>query len=366
MERLSEQVRKVRRWLIDQPFDGILLSEQKNIAWLTGARAYVNLATERSIVFFLITESETVMYCSNIEKERLLAEEIGDTVGEIHVFPWYDPLLAESITQEQSKIGKVVLDREVESAFKAVRSALSPSQVADYRQLGKLSAAAVEETALGLQRGETELEIAGRLANAAIKRGIEPVVNLVAVDDRVSAYRHPLPTDKRLDRYVMIVLSGRRNGQYISLTRLVHFGVIPIDLKKKHAAVCTIDSRLMHHTRVGQSMGDLFKEMKAAYAAVGYQHEWKNHHQGGLTGYVGRERLLQPDAQELIQANEVYAWNPSITGTKSEDTILVTESGPEILTLGKEYPLITVTVAGCTYERPDILVRNDGGSVKTS
>ncbi|MDY7220989.1 hypothetical protein [Halalkalibacterium halodurans] len=70
--------------------------------------------------------------------------------------------------------------------------------------------------------------------------------------------------------------------------------------------------------------------------------------------------MLQPDAQELIQANEVYAWNPSITGTKSEDTILVTESGPEILTLGKEYPLMTVTVAGCTYERPDILVRNDG------
>jgi antitoxin VapB len=52
----------------------------------------------------------------------------------------------------------------------------------------------------------------------------------------------------------------------------------------------------------------------------------------------------------------VYAWNPSITGTKSEDTILVTETGNEILTSISGWPVISVDIDGDTIERPAILI----------
>jgi antitoxin VapB len=51
----------------------------------------------------------------------------------------------------------------------------------------------------------------------------------------------------------------------------------------------------------------------------------------------------------------VYAWNPSITGTKSEDTILVGPHGNEVLTGIEGWPALSVTVDGQTVARPAIL-----------
>jgi antitoxin VapB len=50
-----------------------------------------------------------------------------------------------------------------------------------------------------------------------------------------------------------------------------------------------------------------------------------------------------------------HAWNPSITGAKSEDTILVGNDGNENVTAIPGWPAITVKVDGRVVERPDIL-----------
>jgi antitoxin VapB len=56
-----------------------------------------------------------------------------------------------------------------------------------------------------------------------------------------------------------------------------------------------------------------------------------------------------------IQLNQAIAWNPSITGTKSEDTILVREKGVEVLTPTPHWPMLKVNYGGKTYLRPNIL-----------
>ena len=56
-----------------------------------------------------------------------------------------------------------------------------------------------------------------------------------------------------------------------------------------------------------------------------------------------------------MQEGQVYAWNPSITGCKSEDTVLVTDSGVEVLTATDGWPMIRATAGGVEYERPAIL-----------
>jgi antitoxin VapB len=66
--------------------------------------------------------------------------------------------------------------------------------------------------------------------------------------------------------------------------------------------------------------------------------------------------MARPGASEKVSLGQVYAWNPSITGTKSEDTILVTETGNEILTSIFGWPVISVDVDGDSLERPAILI----------
>src|SRR6185436_18658845 len=49
------------------------------------------------------------------------------------------------------------------------------------------------------------------------------------------------------------------------------------------------------------------------------------------------------------------AWNPSITGTKSEDTILADADGHQFLTRGGNWPTLTVEHDGQRLEFVDVL-----------
>jgi Xaa-Pro dipeptidase len=41
---------------------------------------------------------------------------------------------------------------------------------------------------------------------------------------------------------------------------------------------------------------------------------------------------VTPQTPQEIQAGQAFAWNPSVTGTKTEETFILTESGPEVIT----------------------------------
>jgi antitoxin VapB len=207
--------------------------------------------------------------------------------------------------------------------------------------------------------GMTEQEIAAHLMQAAQSRSAQPIVVLVATDQRIFNFRHPLPTAKRLEHYAMLILCGRQHGLVTSITRLVHFGPLPAELRRKMEATARIDAAMIAATRPGATAGDVFQQTIEAYAQAGYPDEWKLHHQGGPAGYEPRELLATPGSAFKVQASQTYAWNPSITGTKSEDTILVAPEGQpnEILTATPGWPMLSVTVDGQTYERPAIWER---------
>jgi len=239
-----------------------------------------------------------------------------------------------------------------------MRANLTVPEVKRFRRLGRLCAQAMEATMRAVRPGQSEHRIAAKLSNETGKRGIQAIVNLVATDERIFSFRHPLPTDKKLERYAMLVLCGRRWGLVCSLTRLIHFGRLPSDLKEKAKAVAKVDAAFIANTQPGQRLGDIFKRGMEVYAEADYPDEWQYHHQGGLAGYEPREIVATSYSEEVVSVGQVYAWNPSITGTKSEDTILVTEHGYEILTAMNDWPTIQVHIDGQTLLRPAILERN--------
>jgi antitoxin VapB len=135
-------------------------------------------------------------------------------------------------------------------------------------------------------------------------------------------------------------MCARCQGLVASLTRLVHFGALPDDVRRKMQAVARVDAAAIRATRPGRMLKEIFGEIQQAYAAVGFADEWQLHHQGGPTGYEPREVTANPATGEMAAAGQVYAWNPSITGTKSEDSVLITPQGYEVLTATPGWPLI--------------------------
>ena len=59
-----------------------------------------------------------------------------------------------------------------------------------------------------------------------------------------------------------------------------------------------------------------------------------------------------------MQENQPFAWNPSITGTKSEDTLLAGAREVELITKPVFYPALSCEAVGATFVRPNILEKN--------
>ena len=117
----------------------------------------------------------------------------------------------------------------------------------------------------------------------------------------------------------------------------------------------TVDAELIAHTRPGTSIDYIFRKGMEAYARAGFPDEWKLHHQGGPTGYAGRDYRAKPGVKDIVHLNQAFAWNPSITGTKSEDTVIALEDRTEILSAHGDWPMRPVEVESLVVSRPEIL-----------
>ncbi len=362
MTPIQPKLDAVRALMDENGLDGMLLEKVSSFAWATnGGASYINTASSYGTSQLLITRDSHHLITNNIEAPRLLAEEgLAHQGWQVHAPHWYErPTLLRELTRglNLGADGPRPDAVDLSLAMARLRSRLSELEQERFRKLGRLCAQAMDAACRRIQPGWTEFEIAAALAEETERRGAQPIVNLIAVDDRIRRYRHPLPTDRVLERYAMLVLCGRRWGLVVSLTRLVHFGPLPDDLRHRMEACARVDATFIHATRPGSSLDQIFRTAVDAYAAVGFSGEWQLHHQGGPAGFEPREWIATLETEDRVLLGQAYAWNPSITGVKSEDTILVGEQGNEILTAIEGWPSIPVEMGGHVLHRPAILER---------
>ncbi len=160
-------------------------------------------------------------------------------------------------------------------------------------------------------------------------------MTLVAADDRIARYRHPIPHGDTIQRRVMLVACAERGGLYVSLTRIVDFEEEPEpELARRQEASEEVLRRMREEaTRPGRTLADAFEDCKSFYAEAGFPDEWRLHHQGGMAGYAAREVIATPETRQEIQIGQAFAWNPSVTGAKAEETFILTGDGPEVITV---------------------------------
>ena len=355
---------QIRALLKSAEAEAALLGRQSSFSWLTcGGEGHVALASERAACSLVVTAKQVYLIANRIEMPRLLAESVRGLPIEPMVHDWHDGDGALGALKKIANPEQTISDtgefgtRAAADLLAPLRYSLLPEEVKRLRDLSRLAEAAMRETCFAIKPGQDEFNIAAQLSNACLDRQVTPVVVLIAVDERIRRYRHPLPTAKKLKRHAMLVLCARQNGLIVSVTRLVHFGKLPADLRPRHNAACAVDVAFISNTRIGTPVREGFRRGLAAYAEQGFADEWHLHHQGGPCGYQTRDFVATPTVGGVVMPNQAFAWNPSITGTKSEDTILATPRGPQILTAARDWPMLKFSVDGETVLRPDILTR---------
>ena len=124
---------------------------------------------------------------------------------------------------------------------------------------------------------------------------------------------------------------------------------------KSTVKTASVFARLLDSTREGTSGAQLFEAAAAGYRDAGFSGEERLHHQGGSAGYRSREWIAHPRSQEIVQARQAFAWNPTITGTKVEDTVLLRDGQLEPVTSTPGWPSIRIEAQGQAIDAPAVL-----------
>ena len=362
MNELSIKLKKITDLLTANHLDAIYLKRQDNFAWLTcGGKNYVGIG-EVGNCGLLLSLDGCHAITNTIEEKRMRDEEKLESMGfSMHAGVWYNnDFELETIRKIVGK-GTVGFDHpsaggpNVANLVKPLRFSFTDEEVLRYRELGYLASLAMEETAATIRPGDSEYATVGRLSEILHTHGMDFASAMCAADERISDYRHAIPTMKKIRNRVQLGGNLRRNGMIVCLTRYVNFEPVGKALQAQYRANVEIDLTFMRNTKVGESYQVPLLAGKAAYERLGYAGEFDKHHQGGPLGYNPREYRLDFSHDGIIVENQGFCWNPSITGTKSEDTILVSSRGFEFITRPILYPVLEIEIDGTVYTRPNIL-----------
>ena len=321
---------------------GVLVTRTSaTVRWLLCGRGEpVDICSDDYVV--VLRRDGAYVLHRDIEGPRVLMEERLEELGFERVpFPWHEgpePTIAELVSGTDT-----TSDAELEPLLAPHRRTLLEPEQMRYREAGAATAEAMATTLAALRPEQSELSAAALLAGQVRERGLVPHVVLVAGETRQPIHRHPLPTGAVLGRHALLAVTAERDGLYVSMTRLVSFGAPLPELVRLVRLTAEVDATVLRASQPEARLGDLLEVLAGAYAERGFPEEWRLHHQGGLTGYLGREVFATPGDETALPSSCAVAWNPSITGgAKSEDTVLVDAAGLEVITATPDLPSFAI------------------------
>lgn len=383
------RLERLDAFLADRNLAAVWFARPASFAWLTGGDNVVDRAGDHGVAAAGYDGDRVTVVTDDIEAQRLRDEEVDVPVES---YEWHATSLADAVANRSPTPAGADFDVPGFAGVDptGLRQPLTDPDVELYRALGADAAAAVETVCRDCAPGDTERDVAARLHGELATEGIYSPVVLVGGGERAPRYRHYTPKDVPLGDYALVSVTAERHGLHASLTRTVAFDA-PEWLADRHAAAAAVEVTAMAATRAAGASGgqrgrggrsewgspsgrtgtaaDVFAAIQEAYAAVGHEGEWREHHQGGAAGFAGREWIATPTSDAAVHIPMAYAWNPTVQGAKSEGTVLVTEGGVERLTAG-DWPTIEATAIDgatdsaedgtLTLERPAILERLPG------
>jgi Xaa-Pro aminopeptidase len=363
-EEIEAKEARVRAYLQRSGLKGVLLKSQHNFSWFTGGGLnVVTIADTVGVSSILVTPTERFLICDRIEMPRMTEDEGLAELFTFVQYEWFDG-------SEAAQVAKLVPPAEigcdlpgfgypyVGQEIQELRYELLPVEIERYLWMGEKASWAIESVLKDfVQPGMNESEVVGELSKILWKDRIDSMCYQSASDVRAYKFRHAIPTERTIEKYLMLNVNARKWGLVTTVTRIVHFGAVPERLRKQFADTVYIECGMMHETKPGASMKDIYAKTCKLYEDLGYPGEWRLHHQGGAQGYRNRDYLMKPSSPERVLENQCICWNPSIAGTKSEDAFIVQAKGRLMVTKATVFPTLTMTYGGETFVRPGLLER---------
>ena len=282
-EETKTKMKRIRELLQRTGLRGVLLKRQSNFSWITsGGLNVVTIADIHGIASILVTADSAYVITNNIELPRLRDEEnLGELGFEPVVFEWFSG-------QENEVVAKIVAPtqvgcdcpdsdyRNLEKEIRELRYVLLPAEIDRYLWLGEKTSSALEKMLTEfVQPGMKESELVGELSKALWKDRIDSVCYQSAADERAFRYRHAIPTERAIERYIMLNVNARKWGLITTVTRSVHFGKLDPGLARQYLDNTRIECGMIAISRPGTLLRDIFAKTCKLYESLGYPGDGK-------------------------------------------------------------------------------------------
>ncbi|NUU95567.1 hypothetical protein XO10_04620 [Marinitoga sp. 1135] len=353
------KIKKLRNLIYKYKLNGLWLKKNSNFSWLFHGKGWISISHELSCASILITKDNIYVITNNIESKRLKKEE--NVNFKIIEYNWFESEynIIKNIVKDINKIGTDFgfgFGINVEIEIKKIRMVLEEEDIKLYKKSGNIVMRIFEETISQISPKMTELEVAGNIYRNLQKEGFYSYVILVFSDDSRTKYRHNLPRNVQIGNRGFISICVTNGGPIISMTRSFLF-IEDEDFINQHRINAELEAKIINLTKKNIYLKDMFYDIKEIYKNIGFEKEFDKHHQGGIIGYDTREEIAQPNSKIKIENNMAFCWNPTITGTKSEDTFILNQNDIDFITWNKNsiWPVLSFDINGDIITRPGVL-----------
>ena len=361
---VSEKQRRVREFFGRSGYEAMVIGRQDNFAWFTcGGNNRVMTTSENGFAYLVITKDNIYCIAHVMDGPRVFDDELQGLAIEPVFLKWYEESYAGKASQ-MTKGMKTISDVPVEGADLAAAEIYKLHYPLTEQEIGKLSwvGAKTEEiirkVADEVKPGMTEHEIEAMFLYEYGKINATPEVLLIGSDERIAAYRHPNPSDKKVEKLVLLHPGLRKWGLHANVTRMMYFGdTLPDDIKSKYELANMLQAQAISMCIPGEKFHRILDVRKELLEAAGFGDEWEKHFPGGITGYLLCDASVCGNRDSQVVLNQAYDWFVTITGVKVEELSINTARGREIPSVAGGWPVKEHTYNGHTFKLPEIMMK---------
>lgn len=341
--------------------EAVILLVPAHLSWFTGGINVRGLLAEAERPGVYCNGRNRWLVCGNVDTQRLFDEELDGLGFMLKEWNWSvgraqflgDLLAGKKIASDRPFPGMPLVVERLRPELRP----LYPSDRVRLFDVGEIVAHALEATARGLARGDTEQEIAGQLSHRTYHHGAEVHSISVTADVRGSTFRRSGFTDTPVDRICSLQLTASRGGLYATATRTVCFGSPTDEFRQLFDLACKLSAVFYSLSKPNETLSSAVETGFRLVRGTPYEHDWRLCTPGYGTGWFASDELRRAGHDERFVDRQPIVWQARLGAAAVVDTVLVSPTGAESATEPSEWPFKRIVIGGHPYSVPDLLIR---------
>lgn len=361
MDEVAHRHKQVIDFLQQERYDALLLQKPANLTWMTAGGLFRHGATTGTSAAIFVTPEARVIICNNVDTPQILDFQAPHLGFQLKERPWTEPrsVLIADLCRGRKVASDVPIgtSTDVGPRMLEMRLPLRDYDLPTLRNGGRLVAHALEATLRGLTKsGHTEAEVAGEISHRLMKHSVIPERIQIFADGRALRYRHWSFTEAPIRSFCSVSVVGRYQGLHVGAVRTVCLETPTAELLAAFEKAALVTATGLYFSQADWELFEVWNRVKRIFEKTGAGDEWRLADQAEVVEYEYGSVPLMPSSEYRLTVGVPIFWHPSVGPVMAGDSVVVTKSGPEVLTAARDWPTVPISVKGTSVSIPAILV----------